>query len=159
MILFDEKVHLMYLYKLSADRKCLKAGQSILCLLSRHGYRYGIMDTTCSMNEYWMPFKVRSFPNRVVHDLLLSNSSCSSTKKDIFFVLSWQGNICAWFVAGLFVKPKKNSASIWSNLKFSIQSSCFLHFTIICFTFSHKKKTVTIISGCTIHQRMYGIFT
>ena len=24
------------MYKLSADRKCLKAGQSILCLLSRH---------------------------------------------------------------------------------------------------------------------------
>ena len=85
------KVHLSilskYLYKLSADRKCLKTGQSILCLLSRHGYRYGIMDTTCSMNEYWMPFKVRSFPNRVVHDLLLSNSSCSSTKKDIFCVV------------------------------------------------------------------------
>ena len=120
MILFDEKVHLMYLYKLSADRKCLKAGQSILCLLSRHGYRYGIMDTTCSMNEYWMPFKVRSFPNRVVHDLLLSNSSCSSTKKDIFFVLSWQGNICALgFVAGLFVKLKKKLShwSYYSRLK------------------------------------------
>lgn len=26
-------------------------------------------------------------------------------------MLSWQGNICAWFVAGLFVKPKKNSAT------------------------------------------------